>query len=99
MMIYRVYDVETLTTAFVDAYGTYYDDIGDMPFEDRPTPDEALALVRAERAARLMACDWTQLADVPLTSSDVTKWRIYRQELRDMMDGFAWNVSTWPVEP
>lgn len=98
-MIYRVYDVEQLRTQYVDRYGNSYDDIGDADFEDVPSPDEALDMVRAERNARLSACDWTQLADVPLTSSDVTKWRIYRQELRDMMDGFAWNVSTWPIEP
>lgn len=37
--------------------------------------------VRAERNARLAACDWTQLADAPV---DAAKWRQYRQALRDI---------------
>lgn len=98
-MYFRTFDVDTLTTLYVDRYGTVYPDIGDEPFEDVPTPSEALAMVRTERNARLAQSDWTQLADVPLASSEVTQWRIYRQELRDMMSGFAWNVSTWPRKP
>lgn len=98
-MYYRTYDVEALTTAYYDRYGTQYDDIGDAPFQDVPSADEALDLVRAERNARLTACDWTQLGDVPLLPAQVTQWRIYRQALRDIMDGFAWNLTTWPAPP
>jgi len=98
-MIFRIYDIEALTTQYVDRIGTLYDDIGDAEFEDVPTPAEALDMVRAERNARLAQSDWTQLADVPLASSEVTQWRIYRQQLRDMMHGFAWNISTWPRKP
>ncbi len=98
-MIFRIYDIEALTTQYVDRIGTLYDDIGDAESEDVPTPSEALAMVRTERNARLAQSDWTQLADVPLASSEVAQWRIYRQELRDMMSGFAWNVSTWPRKP
>lgn len=98
-MYYRTYDIETLTTAYYDRYGTVYPDIGDAPFEDVPSPDEAVNLVRIERNRRLSECDWTQLQDVPLLPAQITQWRIYRQELRDMMDGFAWNATTWPVPP
>lgn len=98
-MIFRIYDIEALTTQYVDELGAFFDDIGDAEFTDVPTPSEALDMVRTERNARLAQSDWTQLADVPLASSEVTQWRIYRQELRDMMQGFAWNVSTWPIEP
>lgn len=98
-MIFRIYDVDTLRTQYVDEVGGFPDDIGDAEFADVPTPSEALDLVRAERNARLASSDWTQLADVPLGSAQVTQWRIYRQELRDMMSGFAWNVSTWPRKP
>ena len=98
-MYYRTYDIETLTTAYVDAYGNTYGDIGDAPFEDVPSPDEALDLVRTERKRRLEQCDWTQLGDVPLLPAQVTQWRIYRQELRDITTGFAWNGTAWPVPP
>lgn len=98
-MIYRIYDVDSLTTRFIDEQGATIDDIGDAPFQDIPTTPEAIALVRAERNALLDASDWTQLVDVPLAESQVMQWRIYRQELRDLMNGFAWNISTWPRKP
>ncbi len=53
--------------------------------------------VRADRNARLAACDWTQLADAPV---DDLAWAAYRQELRDVpiQAGFPWEVQ-WPVVP
>jgi hypothetical protein len=98
-MYYRGFDIETLTTAYYDRYGTAYPDIGGEDFEDVPSASEALAMVRAERNARLQQCDYTQLPDVPLSDAQVLAWRAYRQELRDLMEGFAWNVTTWPTPP
>lgn len=56
--------------------------------------------IRVERDERLAACDWTQLADSPLSDSDKTAWATYRQSLRDLpsSDGFPHDV-TWPDEP
>jgi hypothetical protein len=61
---------------------------------------ETAASVRADRDKRLTACDWTQLADSPLSDSDKTAWATYRQSLRDLpaADGFPHDV-TWPDEP
>ena len=42
------------------------------------------AAVRTERNARLIACDWTQLADAPLTELQKSNWVVYRQALRDV---------------
>jgi hypothetical protein len=98
-MYYRGFDIETLTTAYYDRYGTAYPDIGDADFEDVPSASDALAMVRAERNARLQQCDYTQLPDVPLSALQIEAWRMYRQELRDMMQGFAWNITTWPTPP
>ena len=98
-MYYRGFDIETLTTTYYDRYGTQYDDIGGVPYEDVPSADEAMDMVRMERNRRLEQCDWTQLGDVPLLPAQVTQWRIYRQALRDIMDGFAWNATTWPDPP
>lgn len=46
--------------------------------------DRKWAGVRAERDARLSACDWTQVADAPLTASVKQAWADYRQALRDI---------------
>ena len=52
--------------------------------------------VRAERNAKITACDWRVLPDV--SNSDV--WKTYRQALRDIpaQSGFPNNV-TWPDAP
>ena len=53
--------------------------------------------VRADRNARLAACDWTQVLDAPV---DTAVWAAYRQDLRDVpsQTGFPWEV-VWPVAP
>lgn len=53
--------------------------------------------IRADRNAKLSACDWTQLADAPVDSS---AWASYRQELRDVpsQSGFPFNID-WPQPP
>lgn len=61
--------------------------------------DAALARdARAERASRLLACDWTQLPDVPAWTAQA--WAAYRRELRDItaQPGFP-NTIKWPKEP
>ena len=42
------------------------------------------AQVRAERDRLLAACDWTQVADAPLTATEKEAWADYRQALRDI---------------
>lgn len=56
--------------------------------------------VRQDRNERLADCDWTQLADSPLSSADKTAWATYRQSLRDLPSaaGFPFTI-TWPEEP
>lgn len=62
------------------------------------------ARLRAERDAKLVACDWTQLTDVALTETQVGNWATYRQELRDLpanvadIQEFDWDED-WPSEP
>ena len=55
------------------------------------------AQVRALRNKRLVASDWTQIADAPI---DKDLWAKYRQALRDVTEqsGFPWSVE-WPVAP
>lgn len=73
---------------------------GQPMLQDRPPPtaDQIAAAVIADRDARLRACDWTQLPDVP--SSIKTEWSAYRQDLWNVktQPGFPSSV-TWPVAP
>lgn len=68
----------------------------------KPTPsfdvDAASMQIRIKRNKLLAACDWTQVNDVPLATSQ--KWATYRQELRNITEQqtFPENVA-WPVAP
>lgn len=54
-----------------------------------------------EKNTRLFQCDWTQLPDVTLTPEQVAAWRVYRQQLRDYMNGVTdpFHPPAWPVPP
>ena len=105
-----------LTREFPDAEwslnGDTYDGLtwlsdGDAPSQETldalwPAVRDAAAwdAVRADRDERLAACDWTQVADAPLTAGEKQAWADYRQALRDIPqthDNPA-DVS-WPVPP
>lgn len=67
--------------------------------------DEArlLTAIRDQRNEMLIACDWTQMPDAPLTEQQRTAWAIYRQSLRDVPQNNA-NVASldevqWPSKP
>ena len=64
------------------------------------TSDELWAPVRAERDARLAICDWTQLADAPLTAEVKAAWATYRQALRDLPETQSDPANVvWPAAP
>lgn len=53
--------------------------------------------VRRERNERLVASDWTQVADAPVNKES---WRIYRQALRDLPSNYnGVGPIPWPLEP
>jgi len=60
-------------------------------------------LIRRRRDFELVASDWTQTADAPLTAPKKAEWAAYRQALRNMTTEFATAVVaediTWPVKP
>jgi hypothetical protein len=66
----------------------------------RPTATALAQSVRAERASRLAASDWTQLADADLTADEKAAWKAYRKALRDVTEqpGFP-DAIVWPVSP
>ena len=55
---------------------------------------------RAERNARLLACDWTALSDATLDAIQRAAWATYRQALRDVTGqaGFPTTII-WPAQP
>jgi hypothetical protein len=55
---------------------------------------------RARRDAQLLSCDWTQVADAPLSDAQRMAWVTYRQALRDVPDqpGFPAEIQ-WPDVP
>jgi len=72
--------------------------VRDMTADEVTSRNEGQATsVRSERNDKLVASDWTQLADSP---ADKTAWATYRQALRDVtaQAGFPLTV-TWPDAP
>jgi hypothetical protein len=56
--------------------------------------------IRARRDRILANCDWTQMADSPLSDQTKTKWATYRQKLRDLTETYSDpNKVVWPVSP
>lgn len=56
----------------------------------------------ARRDTELLASDWSQLPDSPLTDEQKTEWRTYRQALRDLTTHSNWpnlNEADWPLIP
>lgn len=53
--------------------------------------------LRAERNARLAACDWTVLSDTPTSTA---AWKTYRQALRDLPANTTDPYNpVWPTPP
>jgi len=55
--------------------------------------------IRQQRNALLAKSDWTVLTDSPLTTEKKTKWKTYRQVLRDLPASEDWPNVTFPEEP
>lgn len=58
------------------------------------------ASIRRERNGKLRDCDWTQLADAPLTGTQKAAWTTYRQALRAIPEQAQFPASvSWPTAP
>lgn len=57
--------------------------------------------LRQERNRKLSECDWTQLADAPISAGKKTEWQTYREELRDFPQqvGDPRQPQNWPTKP
>ena len=57
-------------------------------------------IIRETRNELLTECDWTQIADAPLTEEQKTAWRTYRQALRDLPANTEDPKNpVWPTAP
>jgi hypothetical protein len=56
--------------------------------------------IRALRDVFLAACDWTQMADAPLSVGQREQWQLYRQALRNIPQSYATPAEVvWPTPP
>lgn len=58
-----------------------------------------LAVHRTRRNDLLRNCDWTQVADAPLSIMEKGQWATYRQALRDLPTAPGFPDAPWPVPP
>lgn len=65
-----------------------------------PNEFRAKLEINQRRKKSLLASDWTQIPNNPLTLEQQAAWATYRQELRDIpqQSGYPLNV-VWPVAP
>lgn len=62
--------------------------------------EQQWATFRAQRDAKLAACDWTQATDSPLSAEVKTAWATYRQALRDLPEATLDPAApNWPISP
>jgi hypothetical protein len=84
-----------------DAYTNTWINTPFTPAEMETAKENALYNLRRTRDAKLQACDYTQLPDVPLTDEKRAEWVTYRQQLRDYMGTVVdpFNPPAWPIPP
>lgn len=60
----------------------------------------AYTMLRNQRNAKLLECDWTQVADAPVNAAE---WAAYRQQLRDLPSQYQTETDfanvVWPTPP
>ena len=62
-----------------------------------------LERLREVRTRLLEECDWTQVADSPLSNTKKTEWATYRTQLRNLPSNYTNDDDitdvTWPTKP
>jgi hypothetical protein len=65
--------------------------------------DRSISQLRSKRNSLLSSTDWTVLTDSPLTTTEKTAWKTYRQALRDITENLTTvaqvNAVIFPVKP
>lgn len=77
-----------------------YAEAAPVPSVSEPTAEQQEMQVRVQRNLLLTQCDWTQLADAPLTAEQKQAWAEYRQALRDLPEQADFpDAVIWPSAP
>ena len=81
--------------------GDYYDWTSEEDWDFNST--RFWTTIREDREYKLRLCDWTQMADSPLTDEKKAAWATYRQALRALPDTNKnennMNEIVWPTQP
>ena len=104
MIVYRLLVMlPQITVLYADSLGNYYETPPEgSDVQDSPSVSQAMDNVRLHRNQLLTASDWTQIADSPLSDTQRTQWRAYRQALRDypsLINVALWSAPDWPTPP
>ena len=104
MIVYRLLVMlPQITVLYADSLGNYYETPPEgSDVQDSPSVSQAMDNVRLHRNQLLTASDWTQIADSPLSDTQRTQWRAYRQALRDypsLVNVPLWSAPDWPTSP
>jgi hypothetical protein len=92
------YAIGPVFTDYTDEDGVHTAAEQEVAYKAQKDKDQ-WSSVRADRNAKLAACDWTQLPDAPLTNLETADWGSYRQALRDITtQSDPFNIN-WPVSP
>jgi hypothetical protein len=97
------YDPKTQTISYqdtVDANAKVVNRTWSAVLYSQDQIDAEWARVRSRRNSHLKSCDFTQLADAPLTTQEKSDWATYRQALRDVPQNTVNPFDvTWPTLP
>lgn len=104
MIVYRLLIVlPQITVLYADEFGNYYETPPEeIDVQDSPPLPQAMDNVRTHRNQLLADSDWTQILDTPLSDTQRTQWRAYRQALRDypsLVNVALWSAPDWPTPP
>lgn len=100
--------VEAAPAPAGDGYGYEVTPVAVVTYDFEIDPEKRAAkearlweALRAKRNALLTECDWTQVADAPLTDEKKAAWLAYRKALRDLPGTVAdvWGGVVWPERP
>ena len=95
----RFHNINGAAVQFTEAEETARD--SEEAAHEAAKPARAMSNLRRKRDNKLVASDWTQSNDSPLSDEVKATWRSYRQELRDLPATHSSDpdAAVWPDEP
>lgn len=98
-----IYSINPIVVLYYDYFGNQLSDIPENWNIDEPvSKEDSMNQLREYRNQLLVASDWTQIPDSPLSDAQRIVWRTYRQQLRDypsLVNYNLWTAPEWPIAP